>query len=77
VCVSTFLDDEPCCSNTRLYERILRMNGDISTLARSGVNTDFIPRTKCHQMRYTSKAVLAGTDRMREKISMKELPAAM
>lgn len=83
MCAYQRLDDEPCCGNTRLLQRILRDEWNFKYLVVSdcGAVTDFytthkVSSTPAHA---ASKAVLAGTDVecVWENYPFKELPAAV
>ncbi|CUS06619.1 unnamed protein product, partial [Tuber aestivum] len=83
MCAYQRLDDEPCCSNTRLLQRILRDEWGFKYLVVSdcGAVTDFYTTHKVSSdaVHAASKAVLAGTDVecVWEKYPFKELPAAV
>lgn len=83
MCAYQRLDDEPCCSNTRLLQRILRDDWGFKYLVVSdcGAVTDFYTTHKVSSdaVHAASKAVLAGTDVecVWEKYPFKELPAAV
>ena len=83
MCAYQRLEDEPCCSNTRLLQRILRDDWGFKYLVVSdcGAVTDFYTTHKVSSdaMHAASKAVLAGTDVecVWEKYPFKELPAAV
>lgn len=83
MCAYQRLDDEPCCSNTRLLQRILRDEWGYKYLVVSdcGAVTDFYTTHKVSSdaVHAASKAVLAGTDVecVWEKYPFKELPAAV
>jgi len=83
MCAYQRLDDEPCCSNTRLLQRILRDEWGFKYLVVSdcGAVTDFYTTHKVSSdaTHAASKAVLAGTDVecVWEKYPFKELPAAV
>ena len=83
MCAYQRLDDEPCCSNTRLLQRILRDEWGYKYLVVSdcGAVTDFYTTHKVSSdaTHAASKAVLAGTDVecVWEKYPFKELPAAV
>lgn len=83
MCAYQRLDDEPCCGNTRLLQRILRDEWNFKYLVVSdcGAVTDFytthkVSSTPAHA---ASKAVLAGTDVecVWENYPFKELPSAV
>lgn len=83
MCAYQRLDDEPCCSNTRLLQRILRDEWGYKYLVVSdcGAVTDFYTTHKVSSdaVHAASKAVLAGTDVecVWEKYPFKELPEAV
>ncbi|MEO8532134.1 MAG: xylan 1,4-beta-xylosidase [Flavobacterium sp.] len=83
MCAYQRLDDEPCCSNTRLLQRILRDEWGFKYLVVSdcGAVTDFYTTHKVSSdaVHAASKAVLAGTDVecVWEKYPFKELPEAV
>jgi len=83
MCAYQRLDDEPCCSNTRLLQRILRDDWGFKYLVVSdcGAVTDFYTSHKVSSdaVHAASKAVLAGTDVecVWEKYPFKELPQAV
>ena len=83
MCAYQRLDDEPCCSNTRLLQHILRDEWGFKYLVVSdcGAVTDFYTTHKVSSdaTHAASKAVLAGTDVecVWEKYPFKELPAAV
>jgi len=83
MCAYQRLDDEPCCSNTRLLQRILRDEWGFKYLVVSdcGAVTDFYTTHKVSSdaVHAASKAVLAGTDVecVWEKYPFKELPKAV
>jgi beta-glucosidase len=83
MCAYQRLEDEPCCSNTRLLQRILRDEWGFKYLVVSdcGAVTDFYTTHKVSSdaVHAASKAVLAGTDVecVWEKYPFKELPAAV
>ncbi|MFC3333661.1 xylan 1,4-beta-xylosidase [Flavobacterium palustre] len=83
MCAYQRLDDEPCCSNTKLLQRILRDDWGFKYLVVSdcGAVTDFYTTHKVSSdaVHAASKAVLAGTDVecVWEKYPFKELPAAV
>lgn len=83
MCAYQRLDDEPCCSNTRLLQRILRDDWGFKYLVVSdcGAVTDFYTTHKVSSdaVHAASKAVLAGTDVecVWEKYPFKELPNAV
>lgn len=83
MCAYQRLDDEPCCSNTRLLQRILRDEWGFKYLVVSdcGAVTDFYTTHKVSSdaVHAASKAVLAGTDVecVWEKYPFKELPQAV
>lgn len=83
MCAYQRLDDEPCCSNTRLLQRILRDEWGFKYLVVSdcGAVTDFYTSHKVSSdaVHAASKAVLAGTDVecVWEKYPFKELPQAV
>jgi beta-glucosidase len=66
MCAYQRLDDEPCCGNTRLLQRILRDEWGYKYLVVSdcGAITDFFTTHKVSSdaVHASSKAVLAGTD---------------
>ncbi len=66
MCAYHRLDDEPCCGNTRLLQRILRDDWDYKYIVVSdcGAITDFFSTHKVSStpVHAASKAVLAGTD---------------
>ena len=83
MCAYQRLDDEPCCTNTRLLQRILRDEWGFKYLVVSdcGAVTDFYTTHKVSSdaVHAASKAVLAGTDVecVWEKYPFKELPKAV
>ena len=83
MCAYQRIDDEPCCSNTKLLQRILRDEWCYKYLVVSdcGAVTDFYTTHKVSSdaVHAASKAVLAGTDVecVWEKYPFKELPAAV
>jgi len=83
MCAYQRLDDEPCCSSTRLLQRILRDEWGFKYLVVSdcGAVTDFYTTHKVSSdaVHAASKAVLAGTDVecVWEKYPFKELPKAV
>jgi len=83
MCAYQRIDDEPCCSNTRLLQRILRDEWGFKYLVVSdcGAVTDFYTTHKVSSdaVHAASKAVLAGTDVecVWEKYPFKELPQAV
>ena len=83
MCAYQRLDDEPCCSNTRLLQRILRDEWGFKYLVVSdcGAVTDFYTTHKVSSdaTHAASKAVLAGTDVecVWEKYPFKNLPEAV
>lgn len=83
MCAYQRLDDEPCCSNTKLLQRILRDEWGFKYLVVSdcGAVTDFYTTHKVSSdaVHAASKAVLAGTDVecVWEKYPFKELPKAV
>lgn len=83
MCAYQRLDDEPCCSNTRLLQRILRDEWGYKYLVVSdcGAVTDFYTTHKVSSdaVHAASKAVLAGTDVecVWEKYPFKNLPEAV
>ncbi|OCB68689.1 beta-glucosidase [Flavobacterium glycines] len=83
MCAYQRIDDEPCCSNTKLLQRILRDEWGYKYLVVSdcGAVTDFYTTHKVSSdaVHAASKAVLAGTDVecVWEKYPFKELPAAV
>ncbi|WP_348823134.1 xylan 1,4-beta-xylosidase [Flavobacterium aestuarii] len=83
MCAYQRVDDEPCCSNTRLLQRILRDEWGFKYLVVSdcGAVTDFYTTHKVSSdaVHAASKAVLAGTDVecVWEKYPFKELPKAV
>jgi beta-glucosidase len=83
MCAYQRLDDEPCCSNTRLLQRILRDEWGFKYLVVSdcGAVTDFYTTHKVSSdaVHAASKAVLAGTDVecVWEKYPFKNLPEAV
>ncbi len=66
MCAYQRLDDEPCCGNTRLLQKILRDEWGFKYLVVSdcGAVTDFYTshKTSSDAIHASSKAVLAGTD---------------
>jgi beta-glucosidase len=66
MCAYQRLDDEPCCGNTRLLQRILRDEWDYKNLvvADCGAITDFFTSHKVSSdaLHAAAKGVLAGTD---------------
>jgi len=66
MCAYQRLDDEPCCGNTRLLQRILRDEWDYKNLvvADCGAITDFFTshRVSSDAVHAAAKGVLAGTD---------------
>jgi beta-glucosidase len=66
MCAYQRLDDEPCCGNTRLLQRILRGEWDYKNLvvADCGAITDFFTSHKVSSdaVHAAAKGVLAGTD---------------
>lgn len=83
MCAYQRIDDEPCCSNTKLLQRILRDDWGYKYLVVSdcGAVTDFYTTHKVSSdaVHAASKAVLAGTDVecVWEKYPFKELPNAV
>nr|WP_315199284.1 xylan 1,4-beta-xylosidase [uncultured Flavobacterium sp.] len=83
MCAYQRLDDEPCCSNTRLLQRILRDEWGYKYMVVSdcGAVTDFYTSHKVSSdaVHAASKAVLAGTDVecVWEKYPFKDLPEAV
>jgi beta-glucosidase len=83
MCAYQRIDDEPCCSNTKLLQRILRDEWGYKYLVVSdcGAVTDFYTTHKVSSdaVHAASKAVLAGTDVecVWEKYPFKELPKAV
>ncbi|WP_281635681.1 xylan 1,4-beta-xylosidase [Flavobacterium marginilacus] len=83
MCAYQRLDDEPCCSNTRLLQRILRDEWGYKYMVVSdcGAVTDFYTTHKVSSdaVHAASKAVLAGTDVecVWEKYPFKNLPEAV
>lgn len=83
MCAYQRLDDEPCCSNTRLLQRILRDEWGYKYMVVSdcGAVTDFYTTHKVSSDagHAASKAVLAGTDVecVWEKYPFKNLPEAV
>ncbi|MBF4494538.1 glycoside hydrolase family 3 C-terminal domain-containing protein [Flavobacterium sp. MR2016-29] len=83
MCAYQRLDDEPCCSNTRLLQRILRDEWGYKYMVVSdcGAVTDFYTTHKVSSdaTHAASKAVLAGTDVecVWEKYPFKNLPEAV
>ena len=66
MCAYQRLDDEPCCGNTRLLQKILRDEWGFKYLVVSdcGAITDFYTSHKVSSdaVHAASKGVLAGTD---------------
>lgn len=83
MCAYQRLDDEPCCSNTRLLQRILRDEWGFQYMVVSdcGAVTDFYTTHKVSsdEVHAASKAVLAGTDVecVWDKYPFKKLPEAV
>jgi beta-glucosidase len=83
MCAYQRLDDEPCCGNTRLLQRILRDEWGYKYMVVSdcGAVTDFFTSHKVSSdaVHAASKAVLAGTDVecVWENYPFKDLPAAV
>jgi beta-glucosidase len=83
MCAYQRLDDEPCCGNTRLLQRILRDEWGYKYLVVSdcGAITDFFTSHKVssNAVHAASKAVLAGTDVecVWENYPFKTLPEAV
>jgi len=83
MCAYQRLDDEPCCSNTRLLQRILREEWGYKYMVVSdcGAVTDFYTTHKVSSdaVHAASKAVLAGTDVecVWENYPFKNLPEAV
>ncbi|MDD3062491.1 MAG: glycoside hydrolase family 3 C-terminal domain-containing protein [Massilibacteroides sp.] len=83
MCAYQRLDDEPCCGNTRLLQRILRDEWGFKYLVVSdcGAVTDFFTTHKVSSdaVHAASKAVLAGTDVecIWENYPFKDLPTAV
>ncbi|KAF2515677.1 xylan 1,4-beta-xylosidase [Flavobacterium foetidum] len=83
MCAYQRLDDEPCCSNTRLLQRILRDEWGYKYMVVSdcGAITDFYTTHKVSSdaVRAASRAVLAGTDVecVWENYPFKNLPEAV
>ncbi|MTK54327.1 MAG: glycoside hydrolase family 3 protein [Paludibacter sp.] len=83
MCAYQRLDDEPCCGNTRLLQRILRDEWGYKYMVVSdcGAVTDFFTshRVSSDAVHAASKAVLAGTDVecVWENYPFKDLPAAV
>ncbi|WP_372776165.1 xylan 1,4-beta-xylosidase [Mangrovibacterium sp.] len=83
MCAYQRLDDEPCCGNTRLLQRILRDEWGFQYLVVSdcGAITDFFTthNVSSDAVHAASKAVLAGTDVecVWENYPFKDLPDAV
>jgi len=81
MCAYQRLDDEPCCGNTRLLQRILRDEWGFKYLVVSdcGAITDFYNTHKVSsdQIHAAAKGVLAGTDVECAGPSYKQLPEAV
>ena len=83
MCAYQRLDDEPCCGNTRLLQKILRDEWGYKYLVVSdcGAVTDFFNSHKVSSdaVHAASKAVLAGTDVecVWENYPFKDLPKAV
>jgi len=83
MCAYQRLDDEPCCGNTRLLQRILRDEWGYKYLVVSdcGAITDFFTSHKVSSdaVHAASKAVLSGTDVecVWENYPFKDLPEAV
>ena len=83
MCAYQRLDDEPCCGNTRLLQRILRDEWGFKYLVVSdcGAITDFFTSHKVssNAVHAASKGVLAGTDVecVWENYPFKTLPEAV
>lgn len=83
MCAYQRLDDEPCCSNTRLLQRILRDEWGFKYMVVSdcGAVTDFYTthNVSSDAVHAASKAVLAGTDVecIWDKYPYKNLPEAV
>ncbi|HNW51826.1 MAG TPA: glycoside hydrolase family 3 C-terminal domain-containing protein [Prolixibacteraceae bacterium] len=83
MCAYQRLDDEPCCGNTRLLQKILRDEWGYQYLVVSdcGAVTDFFTTHKVSStpVHAASKAVLAGTDVecVWENYPFKDLPKAV
>jgi beta-glucosidase len=83
MCAYQRLDDEPCCGNTRLLQRILRDEWGFEYLVVSdcGAITDFFTthNVSSDAVHASSKAVLAGTDVecVWENYPYKNLPEAV
>lgn len=83
MCAYQRLDDEPCCSNTKLLQRILRDDWGFQYMVVSdcGAVTDFYTTHKVSsdEVHAASKAVLAGTDVecVWDKYPFKKLPEAV
>ena len=83
MCAYQRLDDEPCCGNTRLLQRILRDDWGYEYMVVSdcGAITDFFNSHKVSSdaVHASSKAVLAGTDVecVWENYPFKTLPEAV
>jgi beta-glucosidase len=83
MCAYQRLDDEPCCGNTRLLQRILRDEWGFKHIVVSdcGAITDFYTSHKVSStpVHAASKGVLAGTDVecVWEKYPYKSLPEAV
>jgi beta-glucosidase len=83
MCAYQRLDDEPCCSNTRLLQRILRDEWGFKYMVVSdcGAVTDFYTTHKVSSdaVHAASRAVLAGTDVecVWDKYPYKNLPEAV
>ena len=84
MCAYQRLDDEPCCGNTRLLQRILRDEWDYQYLVVSdcGAIADFYKNHKVSSdaMHAAAKGVLAGTDvecQWMDDNAYKELPEAV
>ncbi|MCW3806981.1 xylan 1,4-beta-xylosidase [Plebeiibacterium marinum] len=83
MCAYQRLDDEPCCGNTRLLQRILRDEWGYKYLVVSdcGAVTDFFTTHKVSSdaVHASAKAVLAGTDVecVWENYPFKNLPEAV
>ena len=83
MCAYQRLDDEPCCGNTRLLQRILRDEWGFKYLVVSdcGAITDFYTSHKVSSdaVHAAAKGVLAGTDVecVWENYAFKKLPEAV
>lgn len=81
MCAYQRLDDEPCCSNTRLLQRILRDEWGFKYLVVSdcGAITDFYRnhKTSSDAPHAAAKGVIAGTDVECDNTAYKKIPESV